>query len=290
VSVAPDVDVPPAAPGDDWRLVREESLDAARAMAYDAVAAETAAAGGPRTVRLYRWTPSALSLGYGQDPATVDWAACREHGIDVVRRPTGGGGIYHDSLLDVSYSIVAPAADLPGDVMETYARLCEPVLAALRALDVDARFADVERPAVHEPACYLRALHPAHDVVAGDPPRKLSGNAQYRTSEAVVQHGSVTVGVDAAAHLAPFDLADADGVDADAVRDRVIGVAEARGEPATPALRERVVAAFEAALGGWADAEPGSWTDAERERAAEIADRKYRREAWTRRREAPARL
>jgi lipoate-protein ligase A len=275
------------APGDDWRLIREEPLDGATAMAYDAVAAETAATGGPRTIRLYRWTPSALSLGYGQDPATVDWDGCAAAGVDVVRRPTGGGGIYHDAFGDVSYSIVAPAADLPGDVMETYARLCAPILDALRSLGVDARFAETGRPAAYEPACYLRALHPAHDVVAGDPPRKVSGNAQYRTSDAVVQHGSITVVRDAEASLAPF--ADPDATPAD-YRDRVVGVAEALDVEPTADLRAQAVRTLEGTLGDWAAAEPGSWTAAERERAAAVADRKYRSDAWTRRREAPDRL
>jgi len=277
-----------AVPEGEWRLVREESLDAATAMAYDTVAAETAADGGPRTVRLYQWTPSALSLGYGQDPATVDWDACAAAGIDVVRRPTGGGAIYHDSFRDVSYSIVAPAEELPGDVMDTYELLCEPLLAGLRELGVDARFADTGRPALYEPACYLRALHPAHDVVAGeDPGRKLSGNAQYRTRDAVVQHGSLTVAVDAERHLAPF--ADPDATPA-AFRDRVTGVAEQLGVEATPTLRERIVDTLEDALADWADAEPGGWTAAERDRATEIAEAKYRSEAWTREGEAPARL
>jgi lipoate-protein ligase A len=297
----------------EWRLIREEELDAATAMAYDAVAAETAAAGGPRTVRLYRWTPSALSLGYGQDPATVDWDHCADAGIDVVRRPTGGGAIYHDSFGDVSYSIVAPADELPGDVMETYALLCEPLLAALRELGVDARFAETGRPAAYEPACYLRALHPAHDVVAGSagsdavggdagdgdgtddedettgptPGRKISGNAQYRTRDAVVQHGSLTVAVDAERHLRPFADPDASP---DTFRDRVTGVAEQLGVEATPALRERVVSTLEAALADWADAEPGDWSAAERERVREIADEKFRSDAWTRHAEAPARL
>ena len=74
-----------------WRLIREEARPGPLCMALDAVAAETAAAGGPRTVRVYRWSPATLSLGYRTDAAVVDWAFCEREGIDVVRRPTGGG-------------------------------------------------------------------------------------------------------------------------------------------------------------------------------------------------------
>ena len=96
----------------EWRLIREDTRSGPLNMALDEIAAETAAAGGPRTVRVYRWEPSTLSLGYQQEPATVDWEFCDREGISVTRRPTGGGGIYHDSHGDVSYSIVAPAAEL----------------------------------------------------------------------------------------------------------------------------------------------------------------------------------
>jgi lipoate-protein ligase A len=101
----------------EWRLIREESWDGPLNMALDEIAAETAAEGGPRTVRVYQWDPSTLSLGYRQDEDTVAWDYCDREGISVTRRPTGGGGIYHDRYGDISYSIVAPADELPGDLM-----------------------------------------------------------------------------------------------------------------------------------------------------------------------------
>lgn len=262
----------------DWRLIREEPHEGPAAMAYDAVAAETAAAGGPWTVRLYRWRPSTLSLGYRQDPGTVDWSFCDREEIDVVRRPTGGGGIYHDTVGDVSYSVIAPASAVPGDLMETYAAFCEPLFDAFERLGVDARFTGTERAALYEPACYLRALHPAHDIVAGDG-RKLSGNAQYRTREAVVQHGSITFSVDAERHLACFDDPP---VTAEEFRGRVTGIDEH-----ADVGRGTVVETLERALADWSGATDGEWTDEERERAAGIADRKFASEAWTREREDP---
>jgi len=136
-------------------------------MALDEVAAETAAAGGPSTVRTYRWDPSCLTLGYRQDPETVDWAFCEREGIDVTRRQTGGGGIYHDAYGDVAYSIAVPAADVPGKLLDCYHLLCEPVLDAFDRLGIDAGYVEASMPELYHPACYLRELHPAHDVVAG---------------------------------------------------------------------------------------------------------------------------
>jgi lipoate-protein ligase A len=261
----------------EWRLVREEELDGARAMAYDEVAAETAAAGGPRTVRLYRWTPSTLSLGYRQPATDVDWDWCADAGVDVVRRPTGGGAIYHDSFGDVSYSIVAPAAELPGDLMETYELLCAPILEAFGRMGVDADFAAEPRESVHYPACYLRDVNPAHDVLAGG--RKVSGNAQYRTRDAVIQHGSLSFATDPGRHLGCF--ADHE-VTPEGFEERVAGIDEF-----ADLTREEAVSTLESTLAEWAGADPGSWTDAERDRVEEIADGKYRSDAWTRERTDP---
>ena len=264
----------------DWRLIPEERVDGALAMAFDEVAAGTVAAGGPATVRLYRWTPSTVSLGYGTDAAVVDREYCDEAGIDVTRRQTGGGAIYHDGFGDVAYSIVAPKSAFSGDVTACYRELLEPVLAAFEAVGAGIDFADAERTARWEPLCYLRALDPAHDLVAPDG-RKVAGNAQYRTREAIVQHGSLTFASDPAAHLAPFVDPP---LDPEAFEARVCGLADIEGVDAD---RSAFVDRLTATLSSWADAEPGGWTDEERERAARLRDRKYDDDRWVRDRTDP---
>lgn len=261
----------------EWRLIREDTRSGPLNMALDEVAAETAADGGPRTLRVYRWEPATLSLGYHQEPETVDWGFCEREGISVTRRPTGGGGIYHDTRGDISYSIVAPADELPGDLMETYELLCEPLFDALERVGVEAGFVDEERPAIFEPACYLRGLHPAHDVVAGDG-RKLSGNAQYRRRDSVIQHGSVLFSDAVETHLDCF----VDSPNPETFRERVTNLREQRDLE-----RGTAVEAFEDALEEWADAEAGEWTDDELARARTRVEEKYDSPAWNRDRTDP---
>ena len=297
------------APTGDWRLIREEARPGPMQMALDEVAAETAAAGGPATVRTYRWEPSCLTLGYRQDPATVDWAFCEREGIDVTRRQTGGGGIYHDGRGDVAYSIAVPAADVPGELLDCYHLLCEPVLDAFDRLGIDAGYVEESMPELYHPACYLRELHPAHDVVAGgstesggatggdgatdgdgaEGRRKIAGNAQYRKRDAVIQHGSLTFSVDAERHLGTF--ADPP-VTPGEFGERVVGMDEL-----AEVDRADAVAAVEAALVEWVvgagdgdDPEgdavsldrDGAWSSAELARAEELVEAKYRDEGWVR--------
>ena len=271
----------------DWRLIPEKMLDGASSMAADEVATETVAAGGPATVRVYRWVPSTLSLGYGNDPDIVDWGFCEDVGVTVTRRPTGGGAIYHDSAGDVAYSIIAPVEAFPGDITESYRELLDPIIDAFERFGVDVTFADADRAAVWSPACYLRELDPAHDLVGPDG-RKIAGNAQYRTSDAIVQHGSLSFDVASEGHIECFDDSPVGPTE---FEDHVCGALEfVEYDPVveTSAMslagydlqRSRFVGALEDALGEWADAEEGEWTEAETARAAEIADGKYRADAW----------
>ena len=287
------------APTGSWRLIREEARPGPMQMALDEVAAETAAAGGPATIRTYRWDPSCLTLGYRQDPETVDWAFCEREGVDATRRQTGGGGIYHDSRGDIAYSIAVPATDVPGELLDCYHLLCEPVLDAFDRLGIDADYVEESVPELYHPACYLRELHPAHDVVATDPAggdadggtagaRKIAGNAQYRKRDAVIQHGSLTFSVDAERHLGVFDDP---SVAPAAFRERVVGMAEL-----VDVGRGDAVAAVEAALAAWvvgaADGaaerkgieldRDGSWSSAELARAEELVEAKYRDDGWVR--------
>jgi len=255
----------------EWRFVAEESRPGAVQMALDEIAAETAAAGGPATVRVYRWDPGTVSLGYSQPRNILDLDYCERAGIDVTRRQTGGGTIYHDGSGDISYSITAPADELPGDLMESYHLLCEPLFSAFEQMGIDARFVDEERPAVFEPACYLRELHPAHDVVGPDG-RKLSGNAQYRQREAIVQHGSITFDRATDTHLDIFENCPVSAAD---FRERVGAIIDYADCP-----RAEAVSVIEDALREWAEAEPRGWTDKELAAARERARKKFTSETW----------
>lgn len=257
-----------------WRFVPNTSAPGPLQMALEEVAAETAATEGLCLIRVFSWEPSTLSLGYGQDPDSVNWQYCQTNGIEVTRRQTGGGGIYHDRIGDISYSIVLPAADVADDLLTSYHRLCEPILKFFERIDIDASFATQEYEPLYEPACFLRGIHPAHDIVVDG--RKICGNAQYRQRDAIIQHGSINVRLTPEAHLGVFAQSD---IDREAFCDRVTAISQHGNY-----TRSTVVKELEASLTSWAQAQLGSFTDAERASAREIARQKYRDSSWIRKR------
>ncbi len=73
------------------------------------------------TLRLYAWEPSAVSLGYFQNfTEDVCYENCQKYGFDIVRRPTGGKAVLHQS--DLTYSFVADknCRLFPDNVLGTY--------------------------------------------------------------------------------------------------------------------------------------------------------------------------
>lgn len=185
-----------------WRLILDGAASGPWNMGLDEALLESACAGGPPTLRLYRWSGPWLSLGRAQplDPARE--AACRAAGVGVVRRATGGRAVLHGG--DLTYAVAAPDPELPGGLAASYAIVCEALLAALRVLGVEAEAAAREPSRAERPGFDCFAVPAEREVCVRG--RKLAGSAQRRTRGGVLQHGSIRVLADPAAATAACGL------------------------------------------------------------------------------------
>jgi lipoate---protein ligase len=124
---------PAGVPGPDyggairtWRILPFTCMSAAAQLACtDALRLEVAA-GGPPTLRWYSYDSPALVLGVGQRESDVDAEACREAGVAVVRRASGGSTVLVGPImlaLDVALPAASPLAI--ADVIESYRWLGE---------------------------------------------------------------------------------------------------------------------------------------------------------------------
>ena len=97
-----------------WRVLSHGPQDGAWNMALDEAIARAVGAGQvPATVRFYAWGAPTVSLGCLQaTQGAIAPAACRERGVGVVRRPTGGRAVLHDD--ELTYSVCRASGGLLG--------------------------------------------------------------------------------------------------------------------------------------------------------------------------------
>jgi lipoate-protein ligase A len=137
----------------------------------------------PNTIRFYQWKPSAVSIGKFQTiEKEVHLESCKRQGIDVVRRLTGGGAVYHDAENEITYSVVADksdfkAKDITGIYKKVYAALSE----GLKSLGLTTDFNEGN------------AKTCPNLTING---KKISGSAQSHKKGIVLQHGTLLIDVD----------------------------------------------------------------------------------------------
>lgn len=177
-----------------WRLIDCGSCSGPENMALDDALLQTFEPCLSQPVlRLYGWSPPALSLGRFQKAGEVlDLEACRVAGIPVVRRITGGGVIFHAD--ELTYSIVCAPHHIPAasSIKDSFRILTGFLLRFYRSLGLDTAYA-ADRNATGEklgertPFCF--AGRETFDILIQG--RKIGGNAQRRMKQVVFQHGSI---------------------------------------------------------------------------------------------------
>jgi lipoate-protein ligase A len=124
-------------------------------------------------LRLYGWQPACVSIGYFQSmEEEVDVIKCSSMGVDVVRRITGGGAVLHE--FELTYTFITKI--YPANILESYELICEPVVLCLNRLGYNAKYV------------------PLNDIVVDN--KKVSGNAQTRKHDTLLQHGTILLTVD----------------------------------------------------------------------------------------------
>ncbi len=229
-------------------------------MALDEAMLEASARDEAAYLRFYGWTVPTLSLGYFQRIAEVR-AESRWRGVPIVRRPTGGGAIWHH--LELTYAIaVPPGSPLTRPNTALYRAVHAAIAECLDEVGVPASRRGGEAP-THEtgrerPILCFTGGDP-EDIVSGG--HKLVGSAQRRRDGAILQHGSIL-------------LARSPGV------PELLGVCDVADVPGSPEywrgrLEDRVPEAM-----ALPPMDVG-WPDPLRERALELERLRYRAPEWT---------
>ena len=172
---------------------------------------------GSPTVRLYRWKPWAISLGRHQNLSDIAMQRCKNDGIDVVRRPTGGRAILHAEELTYSVAMIVDKKGLH----QVYNEISHALVEGLRFFGAEVslqrsqpNFAEMYKSPSSIP-CFSSSAR--YEIEWNG--KKLAGSAQRRyackSGEVVLQHGSILCGT---AHRR---LADYLALDDEMIRGRI---------------------------------------------------------------------
>jgi lipoate-protein ligase A len=253
---------------DTWRLLPLETDNAFMNMAIDEAILTARIAGQvPNTLRFYRWQPSTVSIGKNQNPENEIYLdACKQLGVDVVRRISGGGTVYHDFEGEVTYSVTAKAEALgTADITSVYAKIYEAIKDALRILGITADFSGGD------------AKNCPNMTVNG---KKISGSSQTITRGVVLQHGTVLRSVDLPKMFTLLNLKNASCTQAaDIAKRKITSIQNELGHAVMPdTVAYALAQGFRAMLR--IQLEAGVLTAYEVELANKLCKAKYATKAW----------
>lgn len=174
-----------------FRVIDTGVRDGRMQIAFDEALSDLHKAGRvPDTVRFLRFQPSALVGRHQAVSHELKVAHCRQAGVGIVRRITGGGAIYLDEG-QVGWEVVLSRKRLPLPALADYTRaICEAVAHGLsEGFGIDARF------------------RPRNDIEVGG--QKLCGTGGFFDGDTLFYQGTVLVDVDPARMMACLNVPEA---------------------------------------------------------------------------------
>jgi lipoate-protein ligase A len=244
-----------------FEVIHDEPREPHLQMALDDVLARAVGEGqrGP-TLRVWEWERNTVVIGSFQSLRNeIDAEGAKRHDITVTRRVSGGGAMFIQPGNTITYSLYVPTSLVEGLNFErSYAFLDDWVLGALGELGIAATYV------------------PLNDIAS--PAGKIAGAAQKRyVSGAVLHHVTMAYDIDADAMLEVLRIG------REKLSDKGTKSANKRVDPLrsqTGMTREAIIDSFLAHFASRYATVPGAVTEAELERARELAEAKFATPEW----------
>ena len=227
------------------------------------IAREVASGERPPTLRFWDWDSPLVVIGSFQSFRNeVDPEGADRHGIDVVRRISGGGAMFMEPGNTITYSLVVPTSLVEGLSFErSYSFLDEWVIGALADVGVDAHFV------------------PLNDIASDK--GKIGGAAQKRfVAGAVLHHVTMAYDIDADKMLEVLRTG------REKMSDKGTTSANKRVDPMrsqTGMTRDAILESFAASFAQRHRSNLSDYTEGELEAARRLVDEKFATAEWTHR-------
>lgn len=141
--------------------------------------------------RLYTWNPWCLSLGYNQKDESILIDKLKADGYDLVRRPTGGRGVFHAN--ELTYSIITKLDNIRTKTF-VYQEVHTLISEVLRRLGVEVDFVKTDpnfkqfyKSDERSVSCFASSAR--YELTYEN--KKIVGSAQRVFGDILLQHGSI---------------------------------------------------------------------------------------------------
>jgi lipoate-protein ligase A len=188
-----------------WKIINTGKRNAFENMELDSALLEDMEHMDQPILHLYDWTSDSVTYGYFLNPYQfLNKDAIEKKGLQLARRPTGGGIVFHIS--DLAFSVLIPASHprFSLNPMENYAFINQKVLLtiqrfierqgkiALGCLDVELLATDLD-PLDNSCLNFCMAKPTKYDVMLWG--RKVGGAAQRKTKFGYLHQGTISLGM-----------------------------------------------------------------------------------------------
>ena len=177
-----------------WNILETKAASAAENMQLDAKLLENLEGQERPILHLYEWGKKSATFGYFVKPEELlDLTEAEKRGLDLARRPTGGGVVFH--LWDLAFSVLVPAKSplFSTHTLDNYNlinRVVKDVVKEFIQEEIglipdDAPFQD--QTCTH----FCMARPTKYDVMLQG--RKIAGAAQRKTKDGFLHQGTIAL-------------------------------------------------------------------------------------------------
>ena len=179
---------------ESWLLFEDSAHSPQKNMDIDVELLELSSTfGGRPLLRFYDWDRPSASVGYVQKEEIVP----DQDKYTVVRRPTGGGVVYHD--IDFTYTVVVPKGHWIEklDRVESYHVFHRAIVRGLKFFSLECLLADSIATKTDRATMQCFVTPTKYDVLCTNitpgTTVKVAGSAQRRTKNGILHQGSITL-------------------------------------------------------------------------------------------------
>jgi lipoate-protein ligase A len=179
-----------------WNILETKAASAEANMQLDAKLLENLEGQERPILHLYEWAKQSATFGYFVKPEELlNLAEAEKRGLDLARRPTGGGVVFH--LWDLAFSVLVPVKSplFSTNTLDNYNlvnRVVKEVVKEFTGISDEIGLIPDDAPFQDQTCTHFCMARPTkYDVMLQG--RKIAGAAQRKTKDGFLHQGTIAL-------------------------------------------------------------------------------------------------